>query len=154
MVLNAELKSTKSAHAYASGCSRCLRTRCTSADGIICTTFILVHELEWIKYIFNVIIQFSHRKLFKTLHDNWGDSHWSVIIYYLGHSSLGTGFIWGIFHRSGTVCVSTDNWKQKHKFIEFIKLSTKCAWHVQMQSAQRDRQTDRQRRTDIETERH
>ena len=30
-----------------------------SVDGIVCTTFFLVRDLEWIKYTFNVIVQFS-----------------------------------------------------------------------------------------------
>ena len=47
-----------------------------TADGIFCTTFILVCELEWIKCIFNVIIQFSDHNSFKTIHDSW-----SVIIF-------------------------------------------------------------------------
>ena len=81
-------------------------------EGNVCTTFILVRELEWIKYIFNVIIQFSDHKVFETLHDNLGDSHWSVIIIFFRASLF---MDWGDIGRFPYECSLRVYWKLKQR---------------------------------------
>ena len=75
MVLNAELQSAKSTLAYAFGSSRCTRVLTASS---VPTTFVFVRELEWIRYIFNVIIESSGLKSFN--HNTASLSQRSVVV--------------------------------------------------------------------------
>ena len=63
LVLNAELNSTKSTLTLCFWLLEVFENEMyKSVVVIVCVTFILVHELKWIKYILNVIIHFSSHK--------------------------------------------------------------------------------------------
>ena len=63
LVLNAELKSTNSTRTLRFWLFEVFENEMyESVVVIVCVTFILVHELKWNKYIFNVIRHFSSHK--------------------------------------------------------------------------------------------
>ena len=123
MVLNAERKSTR---AYTYGWSRCLRSRCTrvltawsvprlslyanwkgSSTSLTSSYNFLITSLS--RHFMTIEVRATGLKSFLFF------LSFFFSFFFFGARLLGTGMMWDVFLKNGTVCVQSESWNRGHQ---------------------------------------